>query len=232
MSYTNDIKLENLSKRIIKAYRKVKDNEISSMYSTDITELVTKVLDIEIAYAKITDDQSILGLTSFSEYELDVMDEEDNIKPFLLTGKNVLIESALKDSLIVGRKNFTIAHESAHQIINMVAPNYYGVKYRTSPIKYSLSDKQTNKEEIDADKLAAFLLMPQDAIEHFMKIVELEKIRCLNKIFFKKEYQKFCSIAKSLGVSRQALSIRMKKLGYIEMDYLRDPYSLIDIYVD
>lgn len=32
-----------------------------------------------------------------------------------------------------------------------------------------------------------------------------------------------------MGVSRQALAIRLKQLGLLEQDYLKDPYALVNV---
>lgn len=39
-------------------------------------------------------------------------------------------------------------------------------------------------------------------------------------------------MAAFLGVSKQALAIRLKRLGLLKEDYLQEPYALLDIYPD
>ena len=56
-------------------------------------------------------------------------------------------------------------------------------------------------------------------------------IKKLNKVFFPREYEKFCQVAETLGVSKQALSIRLTQLGMLGESYLDDPFRLVDVEV-
>ena len=42
------------------------------------------------------------------------------------------------------------------------------------------------------------------------------------------DYERFSSMADHMGVSKKALSIRMKQLGLLEQDYLGVPYDFIN----
>ena len=54
-------------------------------------------------------------------------------------------------------------------------------------------------------------------------------IRTLNKVFAREEYDRFVGMTELLGCSKTALAIRMKQLGYIEKEYLDNPYRLLDV---
>lgn len=56
-----------------------------------------------------------------------------------------------------------------------------------------------------------------------------QKLRMLNSVFAPKEYQAFAIIAENMGVSKAALSIRMKQLGLLGWDNLKDPYALVRV---
>ena len=59
---------------------------------------------------------------------------------------------------------------------------------------------------------------------------DLERgIDVLNRIYRPKEYGLFCKMAKFLGVSKQAMAIRLKRLGLLKKDYLQNPYALADV---
>ena len=51
----------------------------------------------------------------------------------------------------------------------------------------------------------------------------------LNRVFAPKEYRAFAIVAENMGVSKAALSIRMKQLGLLGRDDLKDPYALVRI---
>lgn len=54
-------------------------------------------------------------------------------------------------------------------------------------------------------------------------------IEILNKIYRPKEYERFCEMAEFLGSSKQALAIRLKRLGLLKKEYLQDPYAMVYI---
>lgn len=75
--------------------------------------------------------------------------------------------------------------------------------------------------------------MPPALLIEQMRIVGLPaKIRILNRVFAPKAYQAFASIAETIGVSKSALAIRMKQLGLLERDDLKDPYALVRVEMD
>lgn len=100
---------------------------------------------------------------------------------------------------------------------------------------YRREKEAHNWIEWQADSIASSLLMPQALIsQSLFRFSFGEKVEMLNKVFRPKEYQRFCDMADYLGVSKQALAIRLKQLGRLdsEKDYLANPYELLRIYVD
>lgn len=141
---------------------------------------------------------------------------------FLLDEKTILIEKRLMNSpKSIGRKNFTIAHELAHQILNNLFPQMDGKQNRVFN-DYRQSTKQiTDWYEWQADALAAALLLPLDAIQDGMFICGLgEKIRLLSRKYSEMNYHRFCNLADYLQVSRTALAYRMEQLGLLERNRL------------
>lgn len=55
-------------------------------------------------------------------------------------------------------------------------------------------------------------------------------IEILNKIYRPKEYERFCKVAEFLGASKQAMAIRLKRLGLLKKEYLQNPHALVDVY--
>lgn len=127
--------------------------------------------------------------------------------------------------------HFTLAHETAHQILaslystNRLLQNrvvYYQGRSPQFPIR--------DWDEWQADNLASALLLPSEIVLGALRKFNLEYgIDILNKIYRPKEYRKFCKIAELLGVSKQAMAIRLKRLGLLRKGYLHNPYALADI---
>lgn len=85
-------------------------------------------------------------------------------------------------------------------------------------------------EEWQANTLGSAILLPVDLIKQGMFLFGLgEKIDCLNKIYRKEVYDRFAALADFLGSSKQALAIRMKRLGLLEREYLDNPFSMIEV---
>lgn len=58
------------------------------------------------------------------------------------------------------------------------------------------------------------------------------KIRMSNRVLASKEYQAFATVVENLGLSKVALSIRLKQLGVLTWNDLKDPYALVCIEPD
>ena len=81
--------------------------------------------------------------------------------------------------------------------------------------------------------LTAYLLLPRELIDRYMDELGLgRQIKLLNKVFAPKEYALFSEMAKRLGVSKTALSIRLDNLGMIGRNDFSDSYAPIHIYAD
>lgn len=59
-----------------------------------------------------------------------------------------------------------------------------------------------------------------------------EKLHMLNQVYAAEEYMRFSDMADHMGVSKQALAIRMKGLGLGECEFLQDPHALVNVCPD
>lgn len=228
--------LENIAERVLISYRNLPEVKKKKMYRIDPELLLTKVLGLNIEYQHLSVDGSILGLTSFEEVEVEVLDYTDMDSFFFLDGKTVLVERDLhNDSAQVGRCNFTTMHEGGHQILKRLFPNEYGGTQQVPVVHYYKHNSEKNKpisdwEEWQANTLAAAILMPRDLVEYGMYLFDLGKrIKCLNRIVDIRTYEKFSALAEFLGTSKSALAIRMKQLNLLEKEYLDNPFAILDI---
>ena len=75
--------------------------------------------------------------------------------------------------------------------------------------------------------------MPADMVLSNMDAFGLgNSLKMRNTVFAPTEYRKFEQMADYMGVSKQALAVRLKRLSLLNFDYLEDPYALVDIYPD
>lgn len=224
MLYLSRDDIEKIARGVIVQYKQAFVPERHLCYNVDPVELAS-LYGYHIEYVNITRDGSILGQTSSGCIWTTIVDSAMNDMYFFLDGKTVLIEKRLLLSpRSVGRRNFTIAHELAHQLINRQYPEVYGSQCRTF-CDYRRSVKPhrqiTDWYEWQADALAAAILLPKDALEDSMFMFGLgEKMKLLSRKYSQNNYERFCEMADYLQVSRTALAYRMEQLGLLERNRL------------
>ena len=214
--------IEEMAKPIIEQYKQENVPKRHLCYRVDPTELAF-ILGVRIEYLQLTQDGSILGQTASAPLWTTVIDPAQGETFFFLDGKTILIEKRLQDNYrLVGRKNFTIAHELAHLIINRRYPGIYGLQdepyceYRRIEKK-----KVTDWYEWQADALAAALLIPPDALDEVLFFFGLDsKMKVLSRKYSRNKYDAFCEMAEFLQVSKTTLAFRMEQLGLLERNYL------------
>lgn len=223
----NDI--EAIGTRVYEAYKKLPDIAGNKhLYSIDPEILCREVLGLNLEYEHLSLDGSILGLTSFTEYGVEIFENDDSEGFYYLDGKTVLVERDLKNDITQrGRCNFTIAHECSHQILKRLYPTEYGVESEGQAWFPKAGKKQkrpiTDWEEWQANALASCILFPYELIKKAMFYFGFDsKIKVLNRIFAPREYERFAAMANFLGGSIQALAIRMKQLNLLENEYLEN----------
>lgn len=224
MAYLSRNDLDNFAERILCDFVKAEYPKGHICYNVDPTRLA-QFYGFSILYVTITRDGSVLGQTSIGEMWTPIIDPNDNDILFFLDGKTILIDERLnRGPRCYGRRNFTIAHELAHQFINRTYPEVYGNQCRVI-CDYRRSAKPhkeiTDWREWQADAMAAALLLPKEAIDEAMFFFGLgKKLKVLSKKYSEYKYGRFCEMAEFLQVSKTALAYRLEQLGLLERNYL------------
>lgn len=221
--------IENIAIRVEKAYIALPNSQYEDSLRVDIKRLCTDLLGLTVDHQRLSKNGSILGLTSFSEYGIEVFGEDGESSYYYLDGKTILIDSSLKDQKdLIGRYNFTVAHEASHQILKMLYP----YEYRNGSCRQTVHYLKAVREhpqirdwgEWQADALASAILLPADMVTFALQMAGLgEKIHMLHPWLCPAVYQRFCIMAQFLGCSKRALAIRLKYLGLLNYDYLDHP---------
>ena len=225
--------LESIANRVLRAYWKIPEAKETPWY-IDPDLLLCSLLGLKIEFRHLSTDGLTLGVTSFDCVDL-VLLCENGEEIVHLDGKTVLIEQDLQDhSKLFGRRNFTLSHEASHHILNLLFPGEYtgGDKDR-KVMKYRLIEKRPtfDWEEWQMDVLASYLLMPTELIKENMRLVGLpDKLDYLNPKWRRQDYERFTSLSDLMGVSKDALSYRMQRLGLIGEDQRRHPNDLLDVW--
>ena len=104
--------------------------------------------------------------------------------------------------------------------------------YISEPTEKYFYDYAVIEEGEKTMKLLA-VACSRELIDRYMDELGLgRQIKLLNKVFAPKEYALFSEMAKRLGVSKTALSIRLDNLGMIGRNDFSNPYAPIHIDAD
>lgn len=233
MSYLSRIDIEGIAARVFNDYKRMPRFAGQPVAHVDPVILVTELCGLHIDHFHLSRDGMTLGMTSFNEFGVGIYDDNGQPCLYYLDGATILVEKDLKDNpTAYGRYNFTLLHETAHQILARLFPNSPRavqnrvVYYRGRSPQYPIQDW----DEWQADNLASALLLPVEIVLEALLRFNLEHgIEILNKIYRPKEYERFCEMAEFLGASKQALAIRLKRLGLLKKEYLKDPHALVNV---
>ena len=232
MRYLSRNNLEKIATRVFNGYKHLPQFAGQQVYHVDPEILAGGLCGLHIDHFHLSKDSLTLGMTAFKEIGVEVYDDSGHPLFYYLDGRTLLIETDLKDDPAqYGRYHFTVAHETAHQILADLHPTDRVLQnrvvcYRGGSPQYPVHDWS----EWQADNLASALLLPIEIVHGALHRFDLEHgIGILNKVYRPKEYGRFCKMAEFLGVSKQAMAIRLKRLGLLKKDYLQNPYALADV---
>ncbi len=233
MQYLSYQQIETIAEAVLKDFL---GDDIYAFRSIDVEKFAQNYLGLDLRYMKLSDDGSVLGLTTYGEIILEL--ERDNRKDKIIVPKDtVIIENSLLYRKNIGRKNFTISHECAHQVLFRAAPESHCTDYRkqfTIKKTYSLRELATQDDwcEWQANVLGAAILMPVKLIEECLfKFSGYDPIKLYgDRITRRSDRMCIYNIASFLGVSESALIIRLKQLKLIDvlpLSKYRDPREVV-----
>lgn len=181
-----------------------------------------EVLGCRVEYRRLSPDGGLLGLTSAGPLWVRVWDRAGAWER--LDGRTVLLDGSLGSPWApAGRRNFTLAHELAHLLLRPASPAAAAAPLCCRP-------SPEGREERRADALASALLLPEGLVLRGLRRCSLPPaIRVLNPWLDPEVWRRFNALADSLGVSRQALALRLRKMGRLRRDYRPLPRGVLDI---
>ena len=159
------------------------------------------ILRLNVKMLPLCSDGTVLGLTVFQKCSFTAILEDGTQLIEVFQPRDVVINSSLAGDKYTGCRNFTIAHEAAHQILADLFPADYGKDAKhCGHISYREKNNHFSWEEWQADTLAAELLMPTFLINAEMKRVGLQ---IQNGILYKStsdpNYRKILDMAQTYG---------------------------------
>lgn len=213
--------IEAIAIEVTELYKTAKVPQRHLMYSVDLVELAD-MLNLSVDQQRLSYDGTILGMTAPDAQLVSIIGPNSERYLYPLDGKTILVESRLWDNpRLIGRRNFTLAHEIAHQILYQRFPEAYGIDNRILCDYRRSGRRVTNWHEWQADALGAAIFLPKDAILDGMFLCNLgEHLQTLSKKYTPNKYENFCHLAELLQASQAALAFRMEQLGLLENNRL------------
>lgn len=227
--------LESISRKVLLRYLKLCKEPPTWIDPADFGK---RMLGIEFDYKNLCTATDQIGITVYGSVELNIYYATGEKMSFDTSENLAIVDSFLLKSGNEGPLHYTMMHELAHRLLQLIFPGEYYFGEPDTRIYYSRSSRPhvgqvTDWLEWQSNVLASCLLLPRELIAKYMAQLELGNgIRLLNRVFAPKEYERFSEMAHLLGVSKTALSIRLSQLGLIGRNDLFDPYALVNVYAD
>lgn len=219
-SYISYDELEELGETIVRAY--INKTRRYNTHCVDIDGLVTDYLGLTVVYETIAeDDPNKIAFLSNGKRPLCVMRNEKRV-PIVFPKNTAVLEKFLLSEDESSRRRFTLSHEGAHSVIAKQNPmqdvGCFHNEFDPERV-YTLEEQREllSFSEAQADRLGSVFLMPRFILKRVMKKYGCEeglKIYGWN-VFAPEDKIKLRKIADCMGVSYQALIIRLRTLGLL-----------------
>ena len=219
--------LDELGEGLIRSF--LKKSGIARLPKCVDIEGLANSLGLTIVYEQFAeDDYDKIGFLSDGKTPLKVR-RGSKIVSFTFPLGTIVVDSGLRRETESGKCRFTIAHEVSHHIIDRHNPVPQFQRTFDAERSYSLAEmrQQFNMTEMQADKLAACLLMPWFVVEAALNDFNNgNKIRIFgDQVLAPEERTKINKMAAQIGVSYTALLIRLRQFGLLE-------YHSLDEYIE
>ena len=190
------VEFENLADYILRDYL---GSEYESYKPFDVNAFAKDYLKLDISYCEFNPEDNIEGMR---------------------TGNQILLDQRLREPTRVGERNFTIAHECGHDLINWQDPNYVPDQTINYRIRSQRKELKTENDfrEWQANVVASCLLLRPCLVDWTMfTFARKEKITVFGGYTIHRiDRYIIRMMAQYLGVSQECLRYRLDRLGYLD----------------
>lgn len=203
----------------------MKDERTIMPSATPIDQFASQYLNLKVSFTRLSSDGTLCGLTAYEDTEY-ICTINGFTRTIPIKRNQILIDNSFIEPnnirKLCGKRRFTLAHECAHQILFQLESDEGKLACRKQYAErkcYSLRDLKTREDwnEWQANVLGAAILMPQKEIELAVwgfnrgkKLINYDgymaHMDCLS-------IKMMCDY---FGVSKTALVIRLRQLGFLE----------------
>ena len=196
MSIGTKVEFENLADYILRDYL---GSEYESYKPFDVNAFAKDYLKLEISYCEFN--------------------PKDNIEGKRI-GNQIQLDQRLNEPTRVGERNFTVAHECGHDLINWQDPNYVPDQTINYRIRSQRKELKTENDfrEWQANVVASCLLLRPCLVDWTMfTFARKEKITVFGGYTIHRiDRYIIRMMAQYLGVSQECLRYRLDRLGYLD----------------
>ena len=190
------VEFENLADFILRDYL---GSEYESYKPFDVNAFAKDYLKLEISYCEFNPKDNIEG------------------KPL---GNQIQLDQRLNEPTRIGERNFTVAHECGHDLINWQDPNYVPDQTINYRIRSQRKELKTENDfrEWQANVVASCLLLRPCLVDWTMfTFARKEKITVFGGYTIHSiDRYIIRMMAQYLGVSQECLRYRLDRLGYLD----------------
>ena len=156
--------IEHISRRLLRDYLKKVPQKVDHIDPADFAE---KMCGLQFTFADISEAHDAIGLTATSGVIITIPQRDGTRLDYELDGKTAFIDQSLVAENQIGRLNFTMMHEAAHQLFWMLYPEEYEVQ--TPRCVFRMADEHTQYpvldwEEWQTNVLTSYLLLPKELV--------------------------------------------------------------------
>ena len=190
------VEFENLAGYILRDYL---GSEYESYKPFDVNAFAKDYLKLEISYCEFN--------------------PKDNIEGKRI-GNQIQLDQRLNEPTRIGERNFTVAHECGHDLINWQDPNYVPDQTINYRIRSQRKELKTENDfrEWQANVVASCLLLRPCLVDWTMfTFARKEKITVFGGYTIHRiDRYIIRMMAQYLGVSQECLRYRLDRLGYLD----------------
>ena len=190
------VEFENLADYILRDYL---GSEYESYKPFDVNAFAKDYLKLEISYCEFN--------------------PKDNIEGKRI-GNQIQLDQRLNEPTRIGERNFTVAHECGHDLINWQDPNYVPDQTINYRIRSQRKELKTENDfrEWQANVVASCLLLRPCLVDWTMfTFARKEKITVFGGYTIHRiDRYIIRMMAQYLGVSQECLHYRLDRLGYLD----------------
>lgn len=177
--------IEHISRRLLRDYLKKVPQKVDHIDPADFAE---KMCGLQFTFADISEAHDAIGLTATSGVIITIPQRDGTRLDYELDGKTAFIDQSLVAENQIGRLNFTMMHEAAHQLLWMLYPEEYEAQTPRCVFRIQTEQQELKKQYSSHITMARICPYCQNKLEILCKgnhgAVYVKCPHCGEQVFF------------------------------------------------